>query len=408
MVSAGDALERLMDRPRRVLIIVENLPVPFDRRVWTEARTLSAAGYTVSVICPRGPLSTRKYECVDGVHIFRHAQLPEGKGKFGYLAEYASALFWEFLYSLRVLRRVGFDCIHACNPPDLIFLIGWLYKRLLGKRFLFDHHDLGPELYEVKFGRRGILWRLLVGCERATFRLADVSIATNESYRSIATGRGGMRPEQVFTVRSGPELSSFQRRSPDPAWKNGRRHLVVYVGVIGSQEGLDLLLQAVEYIVRRLRRSDVQVVIIGSGPAWPGIKRACERLRLDQFVTLAGFVDEATKMTVLSTADVCVNPDVPSVLNDLSTMNKVMEYMAAGKAIVQFDLKEGRVSAGEASLYARSGDIGDFADKVLQLLDDTERRERMGALGRKRIENELAWAHEAPKLLRAYDALFSA
>jgi glycosyltransferase involved in cell wall biosynthesis len=391
---------------RRVLIIVENLPVPFDRRVWSEATTLVQHGYEVSVICPKGPGAAAPFEIIDGIHIYRHWLPAEGRGLLGYLAEYGVALFWEFVLSLRILRTRGFDAIHACNPPDLIFLVGAFYKLLFGKRFIFDHHDINPELYEAKFGRRGFFWRMMVLFERLTFKLADISIATNESYRDIAVRRGRMNPEQVFVVRSGPNPSRVRSFPGDDKWKNGREFLVAYVGVIGKQEGLDLLLQAAKHVSARRSRNDVQFVIVGDGPELEHVKKLAAALELGDRVMFTGRVDDATLFTILSTADVCANPDRPTAMNDKSTMNKIMEYMALGKPIVQFDLTEGRFSAGESSLYARNTDPGDFGELILQLLDDPAARERMGAFGRNRVREALTWEHEAPKLLDAYAMAF--
>jgi glycosyltransferase involved in cell wall biosynthesis len=390
----------------RTLIIVENLPVPFDRRVWSEARALRRAGYGVSIICPRMHGETKKYELLEGIHIYRHPLPVEAKGALAYFAEYACALFWQFTYSVRVLRQHGFDVIHGCNPPDLIFLVGGFYKLFFRKKFLFDHHDLNPELFEAKFGRRGFLWRCLMLLERLTFRAADVSIATNESYRRIAVERGGMTACRVFTVRSAPDLDRVRPGLADAAWKKGRAHLVAYIGVIGQQEGLDLLVEAADHIIRRQNRQDVQFVIMGSGPAAREIEAHVERRRLNEYMDLPGRVSDETLFSVLATADVCVNPDRPTIMNDKSTMNKVLEYMAMGKPIVQFSLAEGRASALESSLYARNTDAADFGDKILELIDDPARRNRMGAFGRRRIEEELCWTKEAPKLLAAYAALF--
>jgi glycosyltransferase involved in cell wall biosynthesis len=394
-------------RPRRVLIIVENLPVPFDRRVWAEAQTLRGAGYEVSVICPRGPFATRRFELVDDIRIYRHPLALEAKGKFAYLFEYAAALFWEFLYSIRIMFSHGFDVIHACNPPDLIFLIGAFYKLIFGKKFVFDHHDLNPELYEAKFGRRDVVWRLLSLAERLTFRLADISIATNGSYRGIAINRGKMPPDRVFVVRSGPNVERVRPMPPDNHWRRGRANLVAYVGVIGEQEGIDLLLRAIDHIVHVRGRTDTHFVIMGTGPALEALAKLAASMQLRDFVTFTGRVDDPTLFTVLSTADVCVNPDRPNAMNDMSTMNKIMEYMALGKPIVQFDLTEGRVSAGPASLYARNTDCADFGEKIIELIDDPERRIAMGTFAQKRVRDELAWSHEAPKLIAAYDTLFS-
>ncbi|NWG46218.1 MAG: glycosyltransferase family 4 protein [Alphaproteobacteria bacterium] len=391
---------------QRILIIVENLPVPFDRRVWAEATTLRAAGYTVSVICPKGKDAEASHEEIDGIHVYRHPLPLEAKGALGYVLEYGSALFWEALLTLKVWRRHGIDALQACNPPDTIFLIGAVLK-LFGKRFVFDHHDINPELYEAKFGRRDFFWRLLVWLERASFATADISIATNESYRRIAIERGRMDPDKVVVVRSGPKLERLRILPPDPALRKGRAHLVGYVGVIGAQEGLDLLLESVRHIVRTRGRTDIQFGIVGSGPAFDDIVALAAQMGVADYVTFTGRVPDDTLLAMLNTADVCVNPDTPNEMNDKSTMNKIMEYMALGKPIVQYDLTEGRFSAQEASLYARNGDPANFGDKILTLIDDKEARARMGAFGRRRVETELSWPHEAPKLLAAYARLFA-
>jgi glycosyltransferase involved in cell wall biosynthesis len=391
---------------RRVLIVVENLPVPFDRRVWAEATTLAAAGYTVSVICPKGRGYEADYERLEGVHIHRHPLPVEGHGAIGYLREYGSALWHELRLAFRVRRLRGIDILHGCNPPDLIFLVAWAL-RPFGVRYLFDHHDICPELYETKFGRRGLLWRLMVLVERLTFRTAVVSIATNESYAEIARARGGMAAEDVFVVRSGPKVEKLELRPPNPLLKKGARFLVGYVGVIGQQEGLDLLVDAAGHLVRTMRREDVHFGIVGGGPALEEIRAEVAARGLDPFFTFTGRAPDDLLLDMLNTADVCVNPDRATPMNDLSTMNKIMEYMTLKKPIVQFDLKEGRASAAEASLYARKNDAIDFAEKIAALLDDPEARARMGETGRARIEGGLSWAHSAPVLLAAYDRAFA-
>jgi glycosyltransferase involved in cell wall biosynthesis len=388
-----------------VLIIVENLPCPFDRRVWQEANTLASAGYRVAIICPKGKGYDKSFESIDGIEIYRHALPLEADGWRGYVLEYGWALAAQFFLSLRVMVRGGFDVIHACNPPDTIFLLGGFYK-LLGKKFVFDHHDINPELYEAKFGRRDLFYRLMVALERWTFRTADVSIATNESYRRIAIGRGGMPPEKVFVVRSGPDLRRLIPQAPEPALKRGRRYLVGYVGVMGRQEGIDLLLQAVRCIVHDMGRRDIHFGLVGSGTELPELQAMSHELEVADYVTFTGRVPDREMLAMLSTADVCVNPDVANEMNDKSTMNKIMEYMALGKPIVQFDLTEGRFSAQDASLYARRNDPRDLAAKIVQLLADEALRARMGNAGRLRVMNELSWDHEAPKLLAAYDAAF--
>ena len=401
-VSSAVATAR---RGRRVLIIVENLPCPFDRRVWQEARTLTAAGYLVSIICPKGKGYEKSFEEIDGIAIYRHPMPFEGSGALGYLAEYTWALLAEFALSLRVLMERGFDAVHACNPPDTLFLIGGFYK-LFGKKFLFDHHDINPELYEAKFQRRDLFYRLMLWLERTTFRTADVCVATNESYRRIAIERGSRPPAKVFVVRSGPDLRRLRLLPPTPALKNGRRYLVGYVGVMGRQEGIDGLLSSVQHIVRVMKRDDIQFGLVGGGTELSAMRKLAEDLGVADYVTFTGRVPDDDLLAMLNTADVCVNPDVANDMNDKSTMNKIMEYMALGKPIVQFDLTEGRVSAQDASLYARRNDPIDMAQKLVQLLDDEQLRRRMGAAGLERVKTELAWEHEAPRLLAAYDELF--
>ena len=392
-------------QPRRVLILVENLPSPFDRRVWQEATTLRDAGYLVSIICPTGRGYERKFEAIDGIHVFRYPLPVEASGAAGYAVEYAVALAWTFVLACRVLLTRGFDVVHACNPPDLFFLIGGFF-RLFGKKFLFDHHDLNPELYEAKFGRRDFFHRLMLKLEYWTFRSADVSIATNESYRRIAMGRGRMPPERVFVVRSGPSLERLKILPPDGRLKRGRRYLVGYVGVMGKQEGIDYLLRAARHIVIDLGRSDVHFGLVGGGTSLEEMKALAQELGVGDHVTFTGRVPDGEMLAMLNTADVCVNCDVVNELNDKSTMNKIMEYMALGKPIVQFDLAEGRYSARRASLYAQKNDAVDLAAKIVGLLDDPARRAEMGKYGRSRVENELEWRHEAPKLLAAYEALW--
>jgi glycosyltransferase involved in cell wall biosynthesis len=388
----------------RVLIIVENLPCPFDRRVWQEARTLAAAGYQVSIICPKAPGFEESFVQIDGIDIHRHRLPAEADGVLGYALEYSVALAMEFWLSLKILFGRGFDVIHACNPPDTIFLIGGFYK-LFGKKFLFDHHDINPELYEAKFGKRGFGRRLLIALERMSFSTADLVISTNESYRQIAIDRGGKKPEDVFVVRSGPDLSRIRQVPANPALRKGRKYLVGYVGVMGKQEGIDLLLQAVQLIVHHLKRTDIQFGLVGGGTELPAMRELAKQLGVAEYVTFTGRAPDAELLEMLNTADICVNPDRANEMNDRSTMNKVMEYMALAKPVVQFDLTEGRVSAGEASWYARPNDVADLAQKIVALLGDENQRIHMGAIGRQRVEQVLAWQHEAPRLLAAYEHL---
>lgn len=399
MASAG--------KPRRVLVIVENLPSPFDRRVWQESTTLRDAGYEVSIICPTGKGYEKKFEIIDGIHIYRHNLPLEAEGATGYALEYSAALFWEFTLAWKVLFKRGFDVIHACNPPDLIFLVGGFFKLFLGKKFVFDHHDINPELYEAKFGRRGFFYNLMVWFERLTFKCANVSIATNESYRRIAIERGGMDPKRVFVVRSGPKLDRLKIVPPVQSLKHGRNFLVGYVGVMGKQEGIDYLLRAAAHIIHRMGRIDVHFGLVGGGTSLDEMKAYAGELGITDYVTFTGRVPDQELLDMLNTADICVNPDVANAMNDKSTMNKIMEYMALGKPIVQFDLAEGRFSAQDASLYAKNNDDVDMAKRIVELLENPELRARMGEFGRKRVESELEWKFEAPKLLAAYEMVFS-
>ena len=405
-VAAARVQPASKTRGRRVLIIVENLPCPFDRRVMQEARTLTAAGYVVSIICPKAPGFEKSFETIDGIHIHRHVLPREADGALGYALEYGVALFMEFWLSLKVFFGPGFDILHACNPPDTIFLIGRFYK-LFGRKFVFDHHDINPELYEAKFGKRGFGQKLLLWLERMTFRTADLVISTNESYRHIALTRGGVKSGDVFVVRSGPDLRRMMQVPPNPALKNGRKYLVGYVGVMGKQEGIDLLLQAVQLIVLHLERTDIHFGLVGGGTELPAMQQLARDLGIADYVTFTGRVPDAELLEMLNTADICVNPDRANEMNDRSTMNKIMEYMALGKPVVQFDLTEGRVSAGDASWYARPNDVADLAQKMVSLLGDELQRRRMGAIGRDRIEHVLSWQHEAPRLLGAYEHLLN-
>ena len=390
---------------KHVLIIIENLPAPFDRRVWQEATTLRQAGAEVTIICPKMKGFTEPRETIEGIEIYRHPLPMEGHGALGYAMEYLTALHWELRLSRRIYRQKPFDVIQGCNPPDLIYLVANRFKRR-GVKFVFDHHDINPELYIAKFGKKGWGYRLMVWLERQTFRSACRSIATNQSYREIAIRRGGMKPEHVHVVRSGPSLQRLQLRDPDASCKKGRRFLIGYIGVIGVQEGLDLLLESAEHLLSK--RQDVQFAILGGGTALAQVQSLAEEKGLGDHVDFYGRVSDDEMLRVLNSCDVCVNPDRPTEMNDLSTMNKIMEYMALKKPIVQYDLKEGRASALDASLYAANTDTKDFAEKISQLLDDESMRNRMGEFGYRRVIDELSWTHERENLLAVYRDVFAA
>ncbi len=396
-----------MESQTKVLIIVENLPVPFDRRVWMEATTLTKAGYHVSVICPIGKGYEKDYEVIDNIHIYRHPMPPDISSVTGYLREYSTAVYWEFRLAHRVWREQGFDIVHICNPPDLLFLVAAWFKLFRGVRVIFDHHDINLEMYEAKYERRDIFYYGLRWAERLTFATADIAIATNESYREVALTRGHKKPEDVFVVRSGPDLSRFQPAPPNPAYRQGRKYLVAYVGVMGEPEGIDYLLKSVRYILQEKKRQDIQFMLIGSGPMFETLQALSEELGVSEFVEFTGRIPDQELLERLSSCDICVNPDKKMPYNDRSTMNKIMEYMAMGKPIVQFDLLEGRRSAEGASVYAKGNDEVDFAEKILELLENPERRQQMGAEGQRRMEESLEWRYQAPKLLAAYEKVLS-
>jgi glycosyltransferase involved in cell wall biosynthesis len=388
---------------KHVLIIVENLPVPFDRRVWQEANSLKEAGAYVSIICPKMKGYNKSFERINNIDIYRHALPLEASGAIGYFLEYSVALFWEYFLSLKIYFKKRFHVIQGCNPPDLIFIVALFYK-LFGVKYVFDHHDINPELYIAKYNKKGIFYRLMLLAERLTFKTANYSIATNESYKEIAIKRGKMPAQNVQVVRSGPKLDRLTPGEGNNIYKKGRHFLVGYVGVIGEQEGLDLLLEAAKFIAQK--RNDVQFAIIGNGTELPKIKITAIELGLNEYVDFYGRVDDKKMVDILNTADVCVNPDKPTEMNNLSTMNKIMEYMALKKPIVQFDLKEGRLSAQEASLYAKNTSTQDFAEKIVWLLDHPVERLRMGNFGYERIINDLAWKHESVKLINLYNTIF--
>ena len=390
----------------KVLIIVENLPVPFDTRVWKEALSLCAHGYDVTVLCPRGKGYTAGHEILNGVHVYRHPMPREGNSPLGYLLEFGCALFWQFLYTWWIYFRHGFHVIQGCNPPDDIFLVALPFK-LLGVKYIFDHHDANPELYLSKYERKDFLYRAQVWLEKQTYRFSDVVMATNASYRDLAISRGRMDPRDVFIVRNGPDLKTFKPAQPNPALKFGKPYLVGYVGTISVQEGLDILLDVALHL-KNLGRRDIHFTCVGGGPGLPGLRKMLQDKQLGDVFNFTGRIPDEQLFEILSTADICVNPDKPCEMNDISTMIKIMEYMALSKPIVQFSLKEGRFSAQEAALYSdNQNQVPDFAAKILWLIEHPDERERMGEFGRKRVLNELAWEYSVPNLLAAYQRALS-
>ena len=394
-----------MNKKRKVLIIVENLPVPFDTRVWQEATTLAAKGYTVSVICPKGKGYTQEEEYLQNVHIFRHDLLVEGNGAVGYAKEYLTALKEELRLAKKIYKKIGFDVIHGCNPPDDIYMVAKHFKKY-GVKYVFDHHDICPELFEAKFGKTsGLLYKSQLWLEKQTYKHCTFAFVTNESYKKIAIERGQMDSNKVIVLRSGPKLERMRIMPPVENIKRGYKYMVGYFGVIGQQEGIEYLLEAAKYI--KEHDNNVFWGIVGGGPHLEALKKQAHDMGLDDCVEFTGRAPDKQMLEYLNTADVCVNSDKYNSMNDKSTMNKILEYMALAKPIVQFDLTEGRYSAQEASLYAKNNDAEDMAKKIMELLDNPELRKKMGAYGRNRVVNELSWEHTSKALLEGYDKFFT-
>jgi glycosyltransferase involved in cell wall biosynthesis len=385
----------------KALVVVENLSVPFDRRVWQECQALRDAGYEVSVICPQGRKQDREpHARIDGIEIHRYPLKAATGGCFGYLREYGAAI-WR---SRRLARRLGrFDVVHICNPPDLLYLVARPLKRK-GARVIFDQHDLVPELYLSRFDRgKDLLYRAVLWLEKRTYRMADVVIATNESYRQVAIERGGKDPDQVFVVRSAPDLSRFSGGVADPTLKRGKEHLLCYLGVMGPQDGVDYALESLAAL-RDMRPDDWHAVFVGGGDCFDEMRALASELGLDDHVTFTGRIPDEELLACLTTADVALSPDPYNPLNDVSTMNKVLEYMACAIPIVSFELQEARVSAGDAARYVECNDTDAFAAAASALLDDPAERAWRGRLGRERLEGALSWDHSKVQLLASYAA----
>lgn len=392
---------------RRVLMWLENNPYPQDTRVPREATTLVSAGYEVSVICPVGPQQSC-HEVLDGVHVYRFPPPPSGDGLLGYLLEYGYSMLATLVLSLLVLLRRGFDVIHAHNPPDTFVFIAALYK-LLGKRFVFDHHDLAPEMYHARFrdGGSRLLYNALILLERLSCRLADHVIATNESYKAVEMERGKVPEQRITVVRNGPDLDRLEPVEPDASLRQRANTILGYVGEMAPQDGVDFLLRALHHLVYDLGRNDVLCVIVGKGSELTQLKALASELEIEEYVWFTGSIPDEHMIRYLSTADICVDPDPSNPFNDRCTMVKMMEYMALRKPIVAFDLPEHRVTAQDAAVYARPNDELDFARKIASLIDDPEQCKRMGEKGRDRVEKELTWPHQEKFLLQAYETILS-
>lgn len=387
---------------RPTLMIVENLPVPFDRRVWQEATTLKQHGYDVTVICPTGKGHEASEEVLEGIRVLRHTLPLEGRGAVGFLVEYTAALYHETRLAFRVWREQRFDVVHVANPPDILCLVAMPYK-LAGVKLIFDHHDLTPELYVQKFGRRGFGWLLMRVAEWLSFKLADVVISTNQSYRQIAMDRGGKSADDIFVVRSSPKADMMQEIAPDPAIRAKASVILGYIGIMGSQDGIDVLLDILALLRDKHGVTDFHAMLIGDGPEFESSRLLATKLGLDDHVTFTGYLSGEALKQALSSIDIGLCPDPYNDYTRRCTMNKIMEYMAFTKPLVQFDLEEGRFSAQNASLYADSGDKDSFARHIIELINNPKLRAEMGRRGRTRIETELNWGAEIPSLMAAYD-----
>ena len=394
-------------RAKRVLIIVQNLPVPFDRRVWLECQALVGAGYGVSVICPKGKDDPKFHE-IDGVRIYKYRPAPATTGTLSFFYEFAYCWLLTAWLALKVFARDGFEVMQACNPPDTFFVLGALFK-LVGVKYVFDQHDLCPELFESRGEDYShALHRALLLLERGTYATANHVISTNESYQRVALQRGHKRADQVTIVRTGPDPDKLRRCEPHPEHRRGHEHLVVYIGVMGPQDGVDYALRAIHHYVQVLGRTDCQFTFIGKGDAFDALQALVTELGIEAHVHFTGRAPDDLVAELMSTADVGLSPDPKNPLNDVSTMNKTMEYMSYELPVVAFDLVETRVSAQDAAVYVEPNSTSQYAETIAELIDDPDRRAEMGKLGRKRVEQVLAWPHSARNYLAVYRSLLGA
>jgi glycosyltransferase involved in cell wall biosynthesis len=405
MAYQDHLLGALVRVKRRVLIIVQNLPVPFDRRVWLECQALVSAGYRVAVVCPKGN-GDPSYQVIDTVQLYKYRPYAPGGSKLSFIAEYVYSFLATGWLALRARRSGRFAVIQACNPPDIFWPIALFFRTIEGTKFVFDHHDLCPELYESRFpdGPR-LPYTGLRALEHRTHRAANHVISTNDSYREIAVKRSGKASDEVTVVRTGPDPQRLRRDAADPAQRRGRRFLVAYIGVMGPQDGVDIVVRAADIVVHKLGRDDVAFTLIGSGDCFDDLVALRDELGLAGYVEFTGRAPDELVTRILSTADIGLSPDPKNPLNDLSTMNKSMEYMAFELPVVAFDLRETRVSTGDAAVYVRPNEVSDYAEAIVRLLDDEQARVRLGKIGRTRVEQELAWCHQERAYLGVYQRL---
>jgi glycosyltransferase involved in cell wall biosynthesis len=386
-------------------MLIENLSFPWDRRMRHLARALYQSGYEVRVICPKGDKQDQlSFEVVDGVHVYRYPLLLQASGLIGYLVEYSWAFLCTAIISLFIWLRHGFDVIHTANPPDIFFLLAWPFK-WIGKQFVFDEHDLSPELYESKFHRRDLAYRTLLAMQKSSYERANLIISTNQSYCDIARRRGGVPESRLAIVRNGVDLGYFRRIACRPELKGSFSYMAAYVGVMGRQDGVDRVVRAAHHLVHDLGRVDVGFVLIGKGECWEELQRLARELRVNHFVHFTGRISDQSLLEYLSTADVCLAPDPPDQMNQLSTMTKILEYMACQQPIVSFDLLETRRSAGDAAVYVQQDNPRQFAHALDDLLKDPSRREQMGRIGLDRTLHLVGWNRSREALLEAYRRL---
>ncbi len=391
----------------RVLIIVQNLPVPFDRRVWLECQALVANGYQVAVVCPKGK-GDPAYQVIEGVEVYKYRPYAPGGSKLSFIAEYGYSFAATAWLTFKARRSGRFGVIQACNPPDIFWPIAQALRAIDGSRFVFDHHDLSPELYESRFPDGPKLpYKGLRALERRTHRTADHVISTNDSYRNVAVTRSGKSPDDVTVVRTGPDPERLRRGPAHPELRRGRRYLAAYIGVMGPQDGVDIIVRAADVVVHELGRDDIAFTLIGSGDCFDELVALRDQLGLEGYVEFTGRAPDELVTRIMSTADLGLSPDPKNPLNDVSTMNKTMEYMAFELPVVAFDLRETRVSAGDAAVYVKPNDIHDYAAAIIDLMDDEPRRSRLGKFGRARVEQELAWSCQESAYVDVYRRLLS-
>lgn len=398
--------EYIISCKKHILFIVENSLVPLDTRVWSEALAAKEWGYEVTVLCPKAMGCNKGFEILDGINIYRHPWFA-GETKASYVIEYITALVWEIFFCIRIYLAKPFHIIHGANPPDHLFLVAGLFK-LFGVKYIFDHHDLAPESYVAKFKRKGILYKLLLLMEKMNFKTSDAVVSTNNSYKTVAMKRGGKNSRNIFVVRNGPRLDTIFFPPKNPKWKDGFDYLVAYVGIIGTQDQIDVLLRIIDCLVTERKVMNIKFIIIGSGSNLENIVQMAKKMKLEHYIEFTGYIPYGRLLfEILVTADVCVNPEFSNDFTDKSTMIKIMEYMTFGKPIIQFENTEGRVSAGNASIYVKDNTVQAFADHLIDLIQDSGKRKKMGKVGEQRIRDFLQWDLQKIELKKAYRFLFS-